>query len=133
MIAIPLGTLVTGLLLILAGGLTLTRHFLLEPVSAKYPKAPVFIRNCMFAFGAVLIFLGLRYTWTYIFDTSGHVPPHPDATMQFLAFVLAVYKAAMLANIIRQRYSEEVWTRLNRISDALHCPDSRIARWFGKG
>lgn len=133
MIEYPWGTLVTGVLLMIAGVLTLARHFFLEPVSSKYPKAPAFVRHSMFMFAAVLLFIGLRYVWAFLSDGTTNVPPHPPASMQFLATALVLYKAAMLLNIVRQRYPDEVWTRLNRINDALNCPDNKIATWFGKG
>jgi hypothetical protein len=130
MIAYPWGALFTGLMLILAGCLTMARHTLLEPASTHYPKAPMFVRNFMFLFAAVLLFLGLRYVWVFYSGQPNTTPPQPDPSMQLLAIALVVYKTAMLCNIIRQRYPEQIWNRLNRINESLRCKDKDVINWF---
>lgn len=130
MIAYPWASLYTGMMLLLAGGLTMCRHILLEPISTYYPKAPMFVRNFMFLFASVMLFLGLRYTWVFWSNQPNITPPQPDPSMQLLTTALVVYKTAMLVNIIRQRYTEQIWTRLNRINDQLRCKDRSIPGWF---
>lgn len=131
MIAYPWAALFTGVMLLIAGGLTLTRHMLLEPVSTHYPKAPLFVRNSMFAFASVLLFLGLRFIWVYASGHPNTTPPQPDPSIQLLSCALVGYKAVMLTNIIRQRYTEQVWNRLNRINEALRCKDGHVfKRWM---
>lgn len=127
MIAYPYGALVTGLLLILAGCLTMIRHFLLEPGSSHYPKAPGWLRHIMFVFASIVIFLGLRFVWAYIDDAPNIVPPQPGASMELMAFALVVYKGTMLLNVLRQRYPTEVWQKLNRINEHLTCKAGRFA------
>jgi membrane peptidoglycan carboxypeptidase len=126
MIVYPWGALFTGAMLILAGGFTLARHFLLQPISTHYPKAPKLIQNVIFLFAGALLFLGLQFVWVFWSGKPNTIPPQPSATMQFLATSLVFYSGAMLANIIRQRYPETVWIKLNRISDAMSCRDKSI-------
>ena len=117
MFAYPYGALITGTLLIIAGALTLTRHFLLEPVSDHYPKAPFWLRNAMFLFAAVLMFIGMQFLWAFFSGEPNTIPPQPSPSTQLLAVALALYKGAMLGNILRQRYPPETWQRLNRINE----------------
>lgn len=121
MFAYPYGALITGVLLIVAGACTLARHLLLSPDTLDYPKAPWWLRLPMFAFAAVLVFLGLRFVWTFIGGAPDLIPPQPSPATQLLALVLVAYKAAMLINILRQRYSPATWARLNHITDLLAC------------
>lgn len=130
MIGYPYAALFVGVMLVLAGGLTMARHMLLEPVSTHYPKAPLFVRNSMFAFAAVLLFLGLRFLWVFFDGQENTIPPQPDPSTQLLAAALVFYKAVMLVNIIRQRYTEQIWDRLNRINDALRCKDNTVKGWL---
>jgi hypothetical protein len=132
MISYPWGALYVGAMLSLAGVLTLARHFLFEPISGRYPKAPVFVRHAMFGFGAILIFLGLQFIMTFAQGGANTIPPQPTPAMQFLATALVLYKGTMLGNVVRQRYPEDVWNRLNRISESLHCGDRPILRWFSR-
>jgi len=121
MFAYPYAALITGVMLSLAGVLTLARHYLLEPVSLRYPKAPFWLRNSMFLFAAILIYVGMKFLWVYFSDQPDTLPPQPAPSTQLLALSLVLYKAAMLANIVRQRYPIETWQRLNRINENL-CP-----------
>lgn len=132
MIAYPWGALYAGIMLCIAAGLTLTRHLLLDPVAPHYPKAPLFVRQTMFAFGAVLMFLGLQFVWVYASGKPNTTPPQPSASMQLLATALVGYKASLLINIVRQRYSVEVWDRLNRINEMLRCSDGRFLSMFSR-
>ncbi len=131
MISYPWAALFTGVMLLIAGGLTMTRHMLLEPVSTHYPKAPLFVRNAMFGFAAVLLFLGLRFVWVYASGQPDTIPPQPDPSIQLLATALVAYKSVMLTNIVRQRYSEQIWNRLNWLNAFLRSKDSPFYRkWF---
>jgi hypothetical protein len=132
MIAYPYGALFTGICLILAASVTLARVFLLEPGSSRYPKAPAFVRHATFGFGVVLAFIGLQFITTFIEGGPNTTPPQPTARMQFLALTLAIYQSALLVNIVRQRYPEEVWTKLNRLNDALPCKDRKFLAWLSK-
>lgn len=132
MIAYPYGAIYVGVALIIAGILTMTRHFLLEPMFSRYPKAPALVRHSMFLFATALLFIGLQYIWVFVSGKPDTVPPQPTANMQFLATTLVIYKAVMLVNIIRQRYPEEVWTKLNRLNDSLPCKDRKILTWLSK-
>lgn len=131
MFAYPYGALVTGGLLVLAGLLTMARHFLLEPVSTHYPKAPAWLRNSMFLFAAVLIYVGLQFLWAYWSGAPNTIPPQPSPSTQLLSLALVLYKGAMLGNILRQRYSADTWKRLNRINEHLRCSGGRCG-WFGR-
>lgn len=128
MFAYPYGALITGILLFLAGCLTLARHYLLEPVSDHYPKAPFWLRNSMFLFATVLIFVGMQFLWAFASGAPNTIPPQPSPYTQLLSFALFLYKAAMLANILRQRYSPKTWARLNHINDLLQCSKRRARR-----
>jgi hypothetical protein len=133
MVGYPFGGLFTGVLLILAGGFTLGRHYLLEPICPNYPKAPFWLRNFMFLFAAVMVFLGLQFLWVFVSDAPNTIPPQPAPSMQLLSLALCLYQAAMLGNILRQRYPQEVWDRLNRINEKLFCKeDHPIWRWLSK-
>lgn len=132
MIAYPWGALVTGLMLITAGILTLVRHYLLEPGSTHYPKAPIFLRHVMFGFASCILFVGLQFVWTFMSDKANTMPPQPTPAMQLLATALLVYKSSLLVNILRQRYPEQVWQKLNRINDHLHCRDGKFASWLSR-
>jgi len=135
MIAYPYGAFVTGLALVIAGGLTLGRHFLLEPVNDRFPKAPLWLRNSMFGFATVLIFLGVQYLWVFVSGAPNTVPPQPPTSIQVLSIALVFYKAAMLLNIARQRLPQEVWVKLNRINEHLLCKDGHchaMWRWLSR-
>jgi hypothetical protein len=132
MIAYPYGALFAGICLILAGVATLWRGFLLEPGSAMYPKAPALVRHATFGFAVVLCFLGLQYISTFIAGGPNTTPPQPTARMQFLGLSLAVYQVILLVNILRQRYPVHVWTKLNRLNDALPCKDRPLSAWLSR-
>lgn len=117
------GDFAAGALLVAAGLIGLARQSLLEPESPRYPKAPSWLRYCMFWFSAALLFIGLRYATGQEQATS---------SVHFLAVGLLLYNSAMLGNLFRQRYPEDVWERLNRINDRLCCNQSPFLRWFSK-
>lgn len=123
MIDYPFGSLVTGLCLVGASAMALGRHALLEPVSGNYPKAPGWVRHSMFGMATILMFVGLQYLWVFVSGKPNTIPPQPPGSMQLLAIALFIHKAAMLLNILRQRCPEQVWDRLNRINQHLHCKD----------
>lgn len=113
----------TGSAFVLAGLLALGRQSLLEPASGRYPKAPTWLRHCMFGFAALQIFVGLQTL------ASSQAVTNPTAVM---ATGLAFYNGAMLFNLLRQRYPEDVWERLNRINDRLFCSQSSVRRFLSK-
>ena len=117
MFAYPHAALLTGLMLVIAGGLTLARHFLLEPLSTHYPKAPAWLRHTMFLFAAVLIYTGLRFVWAFATNAPDTIPPQPGPATQLLAVALLLYKSAMLANVLRQHNTAATWKRLNRLNE----------------
>jgi len=125
MFAYPYAALITGVLLTLAGVLTLARHYLLEPVSIRYPKAPFWLRNSMFLFATVLIYIGMKFGWVYFSGQPDGIPPQPAPSTQLLAVALFFYKAAMLGNIVRQRYPADTWRRLNHLTELVTCSTSR--------
>lgn len=131
MLAYPYDNLVAGIFLVLAGLFALIRQSLLEPESAKYPRAPTWLRNSMFAFAAILMFCGLQNIGVFVTKkiSENH---EASATVVTLAVVLCFYNAAMLCNLLRQRYPEETWDRLNRINDRLFCNQKPIHRWINK-
>lgn len=133
MIAYPYGALYTGILLILTGVLTLVRHFLLEPSSVTFPRAPLFVRHAMFVFGCAVAFLGLQFL-TVFMDTNApnSVPPQPGPAIQFLSTILAIHETVMLVNVARQRYPAEVWARLNRMNEALPCKNRWFTAWLSR-
>lgn len=124
--------MITGVLLIFSGVLALLRQYLLDPVAAHYPKAPGWLRNCMFGFAAVLFFIGLQLVWSCLADPTHSGSHGGEGSMQLLALALAGYNAAMLGNVIRQRYPQEVWARLNRINEMLHCNQNTLVRWLSR-
>ena len=126
MISYPWAALVTGGMFALAGVMTLLRHFLLEPQSTHYPKAPVFVRQGIFAFSMVLIFIGLQFIWVFFEDSPNTIPPQPGPSTQFLATALLFYSAVMLGNIVRQRYPEATWKKLDRVHESLNCRDKNF-------
>lgn len=107
MIAYPWAALYTGIMLILAGGFTLGRHYLFEPVSVRYPKAPFFVRQTIFAFACAMFFVGIRFVLVFFYDDRMTSPPQPDAATQFLATCLFINNAVMFWNIQRQRMSDK--------------------------
>jgi hypothetical protein len=123
MIDYPWAALITGAMLALSGGMTLVRHFLLEPLNVNYPKAPVFVRHGMFAFAVVLVFLGLQFIWIFFEDRPNTVPPQPGTSLQFLSMALFIYTGIMLGNIARQHYPATTWKKIERINDSLLCRD----------
>jgi hypothetical protein len=127
MIAYPWGAIVTGCLLVTAGLLCLARHFLLEPTSPNYPKAPMFVRHGIFGFAMICLFLGLQYIFVF-FDESAinDVPPQPGPAIQLLSSALVIYKAVLLGNIVRQRYPESIWARINRMNELLQCQSGTL-------
>ena len=131
MLAYP--SLMTGILLILAAAFTLARIFLLEPAMTHYPKAPTWVRNSMFLFATVLMFVGLHFLWVHFSDQPDTTPPQPSPTMQLIAIAMCIDKAVMFANIVRQRLPEEVWNKLHRVNDRLLCKDTpSVWRWLSK-
>lgn len=114
---------VTGGFFVVGGLLALGRQSLLEPASAHYPKAPAWLRNCMLAFSALQIFVGLQTIMAH---------QHEVKPMLLLGVGLCLYNLAMLMNLLRQRYPEAVWNRLNQINERLSCSQPTIARWFSK-
>lgn len=115
--------MVAGGFLVVAGLAALLRQSLLEPDSPRYPKAPAWLRLCMFAFAVVLIFTGLHIM------SAEHSTGGP---FQLLAVSIALYNIAMLGNLVRQRYPEDVWERLNRMNDRLCCQTTPLYKWLSK-
>jgi hypothetical protein len=115
--------ILTGVAIILSGLCVLSRQYLLEPDSGKYPKAPTWLRVCMLGFAAVQIFVGLQ-----MLIASHHVAD----PMSLLAVGLFVYNMSMLVNILRQRYPEGVWLRLNKINERLSCGHTTYKSWLIK-
>lgn len=113
----------TGCTLVMAGLFALGRQSLLEPASGRYPKAPTWLRHCMFGFATLVIFVGLQT----IFSNNPVTNP-----MALLAVGLAVYNGAMLFNLLRQRYPEVVWNRLNKINDRLFCTQNSLRRFISE-
>jgi hypothetical protein len=113
-------SLIAGVFLTLAGLSGLARHFLLEPQTASYPKAPVWLNAVVFMFASVLIFLGLRFLAAFATGAEG-IPPNAGPTMALLSVFLAAYKISMLVNVLRQRLPSGTWARLNRITDSARC------------
>ncbi len=133
MIAYPWGALYVGIMLCLAGIFTLIRHYLLEPEAVHYPRAPLYVRNVMFAFATLLMFTGLQFLWIYSTDSPNTAPPQPLPQFQLLVTGLVIYKATLLVNIVRQRYTEEVWIRLERINEFLRCRQgTSIKDWLAR-
>jgi hypothetical protein len=128
MIGYPWGALITGILLCFSGILCLVRHFLLEPNTKHYPKAPVLVRHAMFGFAGICLFLGLQYIWVFFMDNRTSVPPQPGPAIQLLSIALVIYKTALLGNILSQRYPAQIWERLNRINEALRCKNKTTMR-----
>ena len=128
MFTYPYAALFVGVMLVLAGGMTLARHALLSPTTTDYPKAPWWLRAPMFAFAAVLVYLGLRFVWTFFVGLPNTIPPQPAPSTMLLATVLVFYKGAMLVNILHQRYSPRTWARLNHINELLRCSKQRARR-----
>lgn len=115
--------ILTGGCFVVGGLLALMRQSLLEPASGHYPKAPSWLRNCMFAFASLQVFIGLQ-TLSAQRDVAH--------SMVLMAIGLVLYNGAMLFNLLRQRYPEDVWNRLNLINDRLFCKDSPVKRWISK-
>jgi hypothetical protein len=117
-------TVAAGSLLTGAGSLGLLRHFLLEPATKQYPKAPGWLRLVVFLFSTFLIFLGLRYLSTALggVDTT---PPGAAMAMLSLSFVLFLYKLSLAVNVLSQRYPTQVWERLNAINTMVKCSNKR--------
>lgn len=107
----------------LASLFLMLRVLLLDPDSPNFPKAPAWLRNCMLLFAAVCLYTGINMVLT----------PMPTRTSSALfAFCLMLYKLFMLANVVRQRYPEHVWQRLERINDRLHCDQNPFVKWLAK-
>jgi len=123
----PAGSIVAGVAFLLAGSFALIRVFLLEPGSNRYPKAPRWLRYLMFLMSSVMLLYGMQYIWVYFRDLPNATPPQASMQMQFLAVCLAIYKGGMLLNILRQRFPEEIWLRLNRIHESLPCRGGRFS------
>jgi hypothetical protein len=132
MIAYPYGALFVAAMLLLTGITSIIRTFLLDPRSERYPKAPMFVRHTIFGFGTMMCFLGLHYLTVFLSDSASTSPPQPGSEMQFMSTILAVYKTILLVNIIRQRYPVAVWTKLNRLNDALPCKDRKLLAWMSR-
>jgi hypothetical protein len=117
--------LITAVLLGLAGFATGLRQIILSPRNQTFPKAPEFVRSVMFivavslAGGAMLFFGHISRPGFYAGEAAGPV--------SLFALGLLIYNAALLYNILRQRYSPEVWARLNRITETVKnsCPDTK--------
>lgn len=126
-------SLITGLLLVLAAVLVLIRNFLLEPVWTHYPKAPILVRNSMLCFAAVLMYVGLHFLWVFASDQPATSPPQPSPYMMLMATALCLHKATLLINILRQRLPENVWVRLHRVNEIIHCKDGHpVWAWFSR-
>lgn len=125
MLEFPYGTLVAGILFIMAGGFTLSRHFLLEPTSKNYPRCPNWLRFIMFLFGSILVLYGLQYIWVFVSNKPDTIPPQASSPMQFMALCLCINQGSLFLNIVMQRCSEKVWTKLERINSLLLCKDQK--------
>lgn len=102
MIGYPWGALITGLMLLLASGFTLGRHFLLEPLCKHYPEAPAYVRHVMFAFGVALCFIGLNYLFVFFSDAPKTIPPQPGPGLQLLSSLVMLYNGALFWNLLQQ-------------------------------
>lgn len=114
-------TFFAGLFYLLAGVFGLFRHLVLEPSIPNYPKAPPWLLHIVFAFAAVLIYAGARFLWVWGTGEGATSPPGATGFSVVLAFGTMAYKAAMLGNVLHQRYPADVWRRLNRINSLVRC------------
>lgn len=110
-----------GLFYLLAGLFSLSRHIILEPSIPNYPKAPAWLLNIVFAFGAILVYAGLRFLWVWGTGEGAVSPPGATGFSVMMAFAVMAYKIAMIVNVLRQRYPADVWARLNRINALARC------------
>jgi hypothetical protein len=117
-------TLAAGILLTASGSCGLLRHFLLEPKTPNYPKAPSWLLGVFFIFSTFLIFIGLRYINTAIIgvDTT---PPGAATVMVSMSAMLFFYKVSLLTNVLMQRYPAEVWQKLNSINTMVRCSSKK--------
>lgn len=113
-------TLAAGIFFTSAGSCGLLRHFLLEPTSPHYPKAPAWLLGVFFVFSTFLMFIGLRYINTAIAGVN-EVPPGAATLMVTVAAMLFFYKFALLVNLLLQRLPARVWDRLNAINTMVRC------------
>jgi len=113
-------TFAAGILFTSSGTMGLVRHFLLEPSSPNYPKAPSWLLGVFFAFSTFLMFIGLRYLNTAIAGVN-EVPPGAATVMVSMAVAIFLYKFALLLNLLLQRLPARVWARLNAINTMVRC------------
>lgn len=113
-------TLAAGIMFTAAGSCGLLRHFLLEPTSPNYPKAPKWLLGVFFIFSTFLMFVGLRYINTAIAGVY-EVPPGAATLMVAVSAMLLFYKSALLLNLLLQRLPAHVWARLNAINTMVRC------------
>lgn len=129
MIAYPYGVLYIGVTFMLSAVFMIVRHMMLMPMQGHYPKAPPYVRNTMFFAGAGFMFVGLRAIWAYYSGAPEQLPPDPS--LQLTGTVLVAHTGVMLLNILRQRYPEATWLRLNAINERLLCVNGMgIKSWF---
>lgn len=127
-------SLLTGIFWLLAGVCGMIRHFLLEPRTTTYPRAPAWLLAVFFAAATFFIFLGLRFVAAYVAREPG-IPPQASPSMMATSMVVLIYQAALLANILRQHYPAHTWKRLNRIQEIVRCSPGRTCydRLLGRG
>lgn len=117
-------TLFAGVCMTLAGSMGLLRHFLLEPRIETFPRALKWLLAVFFFTASSFVYLGLRFLAAWWLQEPG-VPPQATPTAAYLAGVLLLYKASLLANVLRQHYPAQVWKRLDSITEKVKCSEGR--------
>jgi drug/metabolite transporter (DMT)-like permease len=119
-------SLVAGICFTLAAVLCFALHFLLEPRTIGYPKAPKFVLINYFAFALVLFYMGTSFFSSYFFGPPS-VPPQAQPKTVMMALALIIHKGVMVTNILRQHLPPQVWARLEAINEKVRCSEGKCA------
>lgn len=118
--------LIGAILAGLAGFALGLRQIMLSPAHITFPAAPGVVRASMFVFALALAGMSALY-FGHAAKPGLYAGAATWPVLIVLAF-LALYNGVLTANVIRQRYSPEVWRRLNRATETVKrsCPPKRL-------
>ncbi len=113
-----------GLLLVAASFFVALREILLRPSSLHYPKAPFWLRLCLFGWVVALFFVGSAVAFAGFNGQPTDWPP----LVLVIATSTAAQTAAMTVNLLNQRYHPRFWSRIHRLFALAQCrPRGKLA------
>lgn len=116
-----LAALLTGCMYAVAALAIGLRSIAFEPQNVRLPRGPTWVRLTLNGVAVILAFSAAAV----LFPLSDGRAVTTTWRELAVSAGIAGYAVAMLVNVLRQRYPESVWRRINRINEIACCRPPR--------